>query len=264
MSELTPVEAQARASSETWNRGAHVASYANRNLRPAEVMLLISYRDELKGRVLELGCGAGRVIGYLIALGGEVKGIDVSARMIEYCRQAYPSGSFSEGDMRELSALEHSSFDVVFATYGVLDVVSDVERHQALDDIHGLLAPDGLLIFSAHNRGYQIVGPAQSWRTNPVGSAAALLHAPRRMRNRRALQPYETERPDYAILNDSAHDYSVLHYYISRDAQERQLAAHGFELIECLDLDGASVGPGANAEDCPELHYVARLAAAGG
>ena len=110
MSELTPIEAQARASDNTWSTGAYVAAYANRDLRPAEVMLLVKYREELKRRVLELGCGAGRVIGYVIALGGEVKGIDVSERMVEYCRHAYPSGSFSQGDMRELSALEPGAF----------------------------------------------------------------------------------------------------------------------------------------------------------
>jgi SAM-dependent methyltransferase len=262
MARPTSAEAQARASGDTWNRGAHVASYANRTLRPAEVMLLISYRDALKGRVLEVGCGAGRVIGYLIALGGEVKGIDISARMIEYCRNAYPTGAFSQGDMRQLSTLESGSLDVVLAMYGVLDVVSDAERHEALDVIHRLLAPDGLLIFSAHNHGSDILGPTFTWRQDPLRRAHQLVYAPLRIRNRRALRRYEIELPDYSIRNDSAHNWSVLHYYITRDAQERQLAGHGFELLECLDLQGVSVGRGEDAADCPELHYVARRAEA--
>ena len=36
---------------------------------------------------------------------------------------------------------------------------------------------------------------------------------------------------DYAVLNDCGHNYSVLHYYITREAQARQLAAAGFDLI---------------------------------
>lgn len=43
-----------------------------------------------------------------------------------------------------------------------------------------------------------------------------------------------------------------------RDAQDRQLAAAGFTLLECLDLDGRVVQPGEQAAPHPELHYVAR------
>jgi hypothetical protein len=65
--------------------------------------------------------------------------------------------------------------------------------------------------------------------------------------------------PDHAILVDEAHDYTLLHYYISRDAQERQLAEAGFELLECLDIDGRPVPPGTDAEGSSELQYVAVL-----
>jgi hypothetical protein len=68
-----------------------------------------------------------------------------------------------------------------------------------------------------------------------------------------------TER-DYAIVNDEAHDFSVLHYYVSRDAQERQMMQVGYELLECLDLEGRCVERGETAAKCPELHYVARRA----
>jgi len=59
------------------------------------------------------------------------------------------------------------------------------------------------------------------------------------------------------VLNDEAHEYGLLHYYIGRDAQERQLRAAGLELIECLDPDGGPV-PGGRDGAGPWLHYVAR------
>jgi hypothetical protein len=81
---------------------------------------------------------------------------------------------------------------------------------------------------------------------------------PRQLRNRRRLARFERHERDYAILNDFAHDYSLLHYYVDRDAQERQLLEAGFETIECLDGGGRTVAHGDPAAGDPELHYVAR------
>jgi hypothetical protein len=49
----------------------------------------------------------------------------------------------------------------------------------------------------------------------------------------------------------------LLHYYIGRDDQQRQLAETGFELLECLDVDGGRVDAGEPHPD-PWLHYIAR------
>jgi hypothetical protein len=80
-------------------------------------------------------------------------------------------------------------------------------------------------------------------------------------RNRRRLAPLEERHPEYAILNDFPHDYSLLHYYIRRDAQERQLQELGYELIECLDGRGDVVETGGHAPSdhhMDNLHYIAR------
>ncbi len=50
----------------------------------------------------------------------------------------------------------------------------------------------------------------------------------------------------------------MLHYYVSRASQANQLSDLGFELVECLDLDGQAVGAGDDAVGCSELHYGAR------
>ena len=91
--------------------------------------------------------------------------------------------------------------------------------------------------------------------------AASIRSLPRRLRNRRRLRRLQRDEEGYAIVNDEAHDFSVLHYYISRDAQGRQFMEQGFELMECLDLDGRQVRVGVTAARCPELHYVARRSA---
>jgi hypothetical protein len=93
----------------------------------------------------------------------------------------------------------------------------------------------------------------------PRTLARELLAVPRRARNRRRLRPFELRADDHAVLVDEAHDYSLLHYYISRDGQARALEQAGFELVEALDMQGRTVAPGETAAGSSELHYVARI-----
>ncbi|MGH2910140.1 MAG: class I SAM-dependent methyltransferase, partial [Solirubrobacteraceae bacterium] len=132
-------------------RGDNVARYANRTLRPVEVVLLMRHHEALAGRVLELGCGAGRVLGYLGALGGEVHAIDVSSKMVEYCRQRYPETNVHLGNLLDIGGAVQGPFDAVLAPDNVLDVIEPEQRRRALAEIRGLLAPGGVLIFSSHN-----------------------------------------------------------------------------------------------------------------
>jgi SAM-dependent methyltransferase len=251
---------QATVNAALYSRGSLVRTYAKRDLRPVEVMLLVRYRAELSHRVLELGCGAGRVTGYLGALGGEVVGVDVSAAMVSYCRRAYPQVTFGQQDLRDLSGYATRSFDTVWAPFNVLDVLDDEDRRAVLDEIGRVLTPDGLLIMSSHNRAAasQIRGPAWVFSLDPLALAANLVWLPRSLRNRRRLAPLQRDEPDYAILNDCAHSFGLLHYYVSRTDQARRLSEQGFDLLECLDLDGRLVEAGDDVPECSELHYVAR------
>lgn len=251
---------QALANSRMWARDDLVRRYATRDLRPAEVMLLVRYRETLTGRVLELGCGAGRLTGYLAQLAESVHAIDVSHAMAAACRQRYPAVTVEQRDLRDLSPLADGSFDVVVAPFNVLDALDDSDRRRVLDQAWRILSPDGLLMMSSHNRAAAAgIRDAMSLRHGgPLRAAATLVRLPRWHRNRRRLLPFERAEAGYAILNDSSHDFAALHYYIGRDDQQRQLAEHGFELLECLDGEGSRVAPGADATGSSELHYVAR------
>jgi Methyltransferase domain len=113
--ESSPTEVtQARVNEQLWARD-HVARYANRSLHPVEVLLLARYHQALSGRVLEAGCGAGRILGYLVALGGEAHGVDTSLRMLEYCRHTYPEALLALGDLRTLPAIIQGPFDAIVA-----------------------------------------------------------------------------------------------------------------------------------------------------
>jgi SAM-dependent methyltransferase len=256
----SPEQAQREASDRVWGAGGFLRRYDDRKLRPAESALFAAHRSELAGAVLELGCGGGRLTAHLIELAATVHGVDVGADMVAHCRRAYPPATFSQGDLRDLSAFETAGWDAIVAGFAVIDVLGDEERQAFLDQAHRLLRPGGLLIFSTHNLACAplLRGPLHSIHaTNPVSFVSQVLRLPLSIRNRRRLLPWQRVEADYAILNDPAHDFSLLHYYITRDQQERQLSRHGFELSECLTLEGKPVGPGESAVGWHELHYAA-------
>jgi SAM-dependent methyltransferase len=251
---------QALVNAGVWAHGDFLKDYAWKDLRPAEVRLFELHGEQLTGRVLELGCGAGRVTGHLIEIARSVHGVDLSPVMVDYCRRNYPQATFTVGDLSDMSGVADGAYDVIVAPFCVVDVLGDAERRRLLREMHRVLVADGLLIFSTHNREYapRISSPTRILARNPRRMLENVKHVPRRLRNRRRLLPLQREETDYAILVDEAHDFALLHYYIIRDDQARQLTELGFALLECLELNGDSVDPGGHAPQCPELHYAAR------
>ncbi len=243
-----------------WRDGSFVRDYASSELVPAEQRILSGHGEEFGGRVLELGCGAGRLTGHLIQLGGNVHGLDISPAMVDYCRAHYPGATFTVGDLRELSAFADGSRDAIVATSNVLDVLEDEDRRRVLGEVRRILRPGGLLAMSSHNREVipTLKKPWDIRARDPLRMAGRLALAPSRMRNRRRLRPLERSEADYALANDSAHNFTLVHYYITPDAQRRQLAQAGLQPIETLRSDGGVLEESDRAPDCSEVHYLAR------
>jgi SAM-dependent methyltransferase len=268
MAQQVRSSAVAAANVAAWARGEFVRAYANRSLRPVEVLLLVRLRTELSGAVLELGCGAGRIGGYLLALAREFHGVDLSPQMIAESRRRFPGGDFVQGDIRDLSRFGDASLDVVVAGCNVLDVFDDAERRALLREIRRLLVPGGVLIMSSHNRAY-LSRVRRPWdirvgalvRGGPRGAlqlAADVLRAPRRVRRHHRLRPLERRTADFALVSDGAHEFSLVHYFTEPMAQFRQFREEGFEPELAADLDGRPITSGGEAPDCPEIHYLAR------
>ena len=118
---------------------------------PAERFL-----DELAGRlpdgarVLDLGCGAGRVARRLSGR-FDVTGVDISEEQLRLAPENAPGASFRHGDFTRLD-LPGGSFDAVTALYSFVHVPR--EEHAALlGRIARWLKPGGLFLASLSNVG---------------------------------------------------------------------------------------------------------------
>jgi len=244
-----------------------VRDYAGRELKPVEEVVLARLRPDLREKdVLELGCGAGAITRALLDAEADVVGVDISPAMIEYCRSTLPGGAFEVGELRDLSGHRDAAYDVVVAGANVLDVLSHEERPGVLAEIRRIVVDGGLFYFSTHNRRSAAAqdqahhGP----RLRREGSVHLQLRALAGFvvgaRNHRRLARYQRYESDFAILNDPAHRWGLLHHYITRDAEQQELHSVGFELVYVWAEDGRLLGPGDEDSGSQELHYLARAA----
>jgi SAM-dependent methyltransferase len=251
------------------NRGVYakrelVQQYAaKRMLYPAEAAVLKRYRDDVaERRVLELGCGAGRLAAHLRPLTAHCVGIDISPHMVEYCQKLLPDLTFAVGDMNELTEFPDAGFSTVFAIANLLDVVDHDDRLDVLRAIHRLLAPNGLFVFSSHNLNWSQMGepPHLELSLRPLVLARRVVDHARARYQRARHRHLEQHTRDYAVVTDSGHEYSVLHYYVGRQTQRRQLADLGFTLLDTLDPDGRLLSDTDDDRRWSSLMYVARRA----
>jgi SAM-dependent methyltransferase len=85
---------------------------------------LFARQVEPGGLIADVGCGSGRIAGYLRGLGAEVLGIDLSPAMIEVARREHPGVRFEVGSMTALELGDDSLAGLV-AWYSLIHIPDD-------------------------------------------------------------------------------------------------------------------------------------------
>jgi SAM-dependent methyltransferase len=118
--------------------------------KPFDRALLDKFADDVcgRGKVCDIGCGPGQISRYLNARGVDVFGIDLSPRMAEVASRLNPDLSFRQGDMLALDLPDESLAGVV-AFYSLIHL-SRKSVTLALQEIHRVICPDGMLLISFH------------------------------------------------------------------------------------------------------------------
>jgi len=92
-------------------------------------------------RILDVGCGTGRLTSQLAATGAQVTGLDISPAMLEQARLACPAARFVQGDVLEFKASE--GFDGIFSN-AALHWIKPPDR--AAGRLFDALKPGGRLV----------------------------------------------------------------------------------------------------------------------
>ncbi|MCR4289675.1 MAG: hypothetical protein NUV86_05380, partial [Candidatus Scalindua sp.] len=78
------------------------------------------------------------------------------------------------------------------------------------------------------------------------------------IRNRLKNRNHQVFSEQYAIINDVAHNYAMLTYYIDKVNQVKQLEDMGFETVEMYDTLGNMLNPESDDKDSAWIYYVVR------
>jgi SAM-dependent methyltransferase len=101
------------------------------------------------GRILDFGCGCGRVIRHLRHLPAELHGCDSNPVAVEWCGEHLPFARFRVNALGSPLAYDGDAFDVVYA----LSVFTHLpERWQSfwMGELRRVLKPGGVLFLSLH------------------------------------------------------------------------------------------------------------------
>ena len=238
-----------------------VSSYINMRLQNPEVMIIVKYREFISGKhVLDIGCGSGRTTAILKNLSSGYVGLDYSLEMIESCRKRFGEGYFIHGDVRCMSEFKDEEFDCVIFSFNGLDSISHNDRIKGLREIRRVLKQDGLFIFSSHNRNhrYAISRPKMEFFRAPCKLAENFIKFLKSTRNRLKNKKHQVFNEQYAIINDIAHNYAMLTYYINKADQVSQLKAISFETIEMYDTLGNVLNLDSDDKDSAWIYYVSK------
>jgi ubiquinone/menaquinone biosynthesis C-methylase UbiE len=108
-----------------------------------------NFWGDLQGKkVLDLGCGTGRLISEMLIDGGEVTGVDVSDEMLKIAREKFPNVEFVQGISSDLP-FENDTFDVVVAAFLIVHVR---DLRTTFREIHRVLKEGGRLILTNINQ----------------------------------------------------------------------------------------------------------------
>lgn len=223
-------------------------------LAPAEVAVLERLKPRISGKaLLDIGVGAGRTTAFLLKVSRDYTAIDYSEVLVRQARKRFGLDSIYCCDVRDMSRFSDGRFDFVFFSFNGLDCISHEGRLKALGEIRRVLRPEGIFLFSSHNRAnLEDLSNASGQYTKAQSLKRGvwkMLLLPRRLRLRR----HETLTSEYAIVNDSGLHYSLLLYYITIRSQIAQLQRLGFSLEAVCDMQGA---PPDDDNRAPWIHYL--------
>ena len=102
-----------------------------------------------RSRILDAGCGPGRVGGYLARAGHDVVGVDIDPILIDAATQEHPGPTWLVADLSELDLPAigvEQPFDAIVCAGNVLTFLDPATRRPVLSNLAKHLRPDGRIV----------------------------------------------------------------------------------------------------------------------
>lgn len=238
-----------------WDEYARFYDWENaRTLGRRDVPFWRRFAAGRGGRVLELGCGTGRVLVPLARAGVAIVGADRSAPMLARARRRLQRGRIRRADLirADVRALpfREGSLDVVIAPYGILQsLVREADLRAALDQIAHVVKPGGAL-------GVDLVPDLPRWSEYRQrislrgtglrrGTHLTLVESVRQDRRRR-LTIFDQEYIERRGRARRAHTFSLTFRTLSVPQTTRRIERAGFRVEAVMgDYEGGPWRPDA-------------------
>jgi SAM-dependent methyltransferase len=122
---------------------------------PIDRALLLGFIELIKGqavgRVADVGCGPGRVAGFMAERGLDVVGVDVSQAMLAVARTAHPLIEFEKGQLDDLP-IETGALAGAVCWYSIIYTPPD-RLAEAFVELSRVLKPGGYLLLAFQAEG---------------------------------------------------------------------------------------------------------------
>ena len=196
-----------------------------------------------EGRVLELGCGTGRITLPVARTGARVVGIDRSPAMLVRGRQRLrrarlTNASLLLGDIRHLPFRKRAGFTLVMAPYGILQSLTREKDLQAtIGSVHALLPRKGLFVidlvpdlprWAEYDRRTSLAG-----QRGRGGGSLTLIESVRQD-TRRRLTIFDHEYVERRGRERRVHRFSLTFRTLSVPQMSRRLETAGFRIRAVL------------------------------
>lgn len=139
-------------------------------------------RDPGKMRVLEIGCGAGRVTRALAGLFGKVDAVDISPEMVKLAREALrdvPNARVVQNNGMDLAVLGGVEFDFAFSMCVFHHIPDKSVIESYIHDVGRLLRPGALFKFRVQGYLGLETNRTDTWLGTPLSEPEMLAIADR-------------------------------------------------------------------------------------
>jgi len=178
------------------------------------------------GRLVDLGCGTGRLATHFAARGFDCVGVDLSDTMLTQARAnavtRQVTVGWHRGNLVDLRELPSASYDYAASLFSTLGMVRGADhRAAAVAEVARLLKPGGRFALHVHNRSFRGLG----WQRVLKDAVSTALRRP--------------DAGDVTMPQAYAGAPLTLHHFTRRGAVEL-LESHGLRVVSvsAVSVDG--------------------------